>query len=105
MKLVTYLNNGREQLAFCIDGNLYDTNLANPELPATMAGMLEDWERWSEVARKPRMISGPERILLCPTEQWTPQQFLLLCQDQLPVATDMLSVSTWPLPVATAGSK
>ncbi len=52
MKLVTYSNNGKEQLAFCIDDNLYDTNAANPELPGTMSGMLEDWERWSELAKK-----------------------------------------------------
>jgi len=44
MKLVTYSNNGKEQLAFCIDNNLYDTNVADPGLPGTMAELLNNWE-------------------------------------------------------------
>lgn len=51
MRLVTYANNGKEQLAFCIDNNLYDTNTANPELPGTMKLMLERWEEMLPVAR------------------------------------------------------
>jgi len=52
MKLVTYSNNGREQAAFLIGDNLYDTNTANPELPGTIMGMLEDWEKYSAIARQ-----------------------------------------------------
>jgi fumarylacetoacetate (FAA) hydrolase len=52
MKLVTYSNNGKEQLAFLINENLYDTNAANPELPATMKEMLADWETNSEKAKR-----------------------------------------------------
>jgi fumarylacetoacetate (FAA) hydrolase len=52
MKLVTYSIKGREQLAFCIDDNLYDTNGANPDLPGNMADMLNDWERNYDIARK-----------------------------------------------------
>lgn len=44
MKLVTYSKNGREQLAFCINDKLYDTTAANPNLPATMAALLNNWE-------------------------------------------------------------
>ena len=45
MKLVTYSRNGKEQLAFLISNNLYDTNQAAPHLPATMKELLEHWER------------------------------------------------------------
>jgi fumarylacetoacetate (FAA) hydrolase len=44
MKLVTYLKNGKEQLAFYINDRLYDTNAANNQLPATMEGLLQNWE-------------------------------------------------------------
>ena len=52
MKLVTYSNNGREQLAFCINDNLYDTNTANPQLPGTMKDLLENWEETMDLARQ-----------------------------------------------------
>ncbi len=52
MKLVTYANGGKEQLAFCINNNLYDTNVANPKLPGTMSGMLENWEALEDIARR-----------------------------------------------------
>ena len=52
MKLVTYSNNGKEQLAFCINDNLYDTNTANPQLPGTMKDLLENWEETMDLARQ-----------------------------------------------------
>src|SRR5690606_35638364 len=52
MKLVTYSNNGREQLAFCINDNLYDTNTANPELPGTMKELLNNWEALIVLAKE-----------------------------------------------------
>lgn len=51
MKLVTYLKNGKEQLAFLVDGRLYDTNETNKQLPGTMAALLNDWERMRDTAR------------------------------------------------------
>ena len=45
MKLVTYLKNGKEQLAFYIHDMLYDTNTAGAQLPATMKELLLYWER------------------------------------------------------------
>ena len=51
MKLVTYLKEGREQLAFCINDNLYDTDMADAALPATMKALLESWETLETVAR------------------------------------------------------
>ncbi|MEP7107681.1 MAG: fumarylacetoacetate hydrolase family protein [Ferruginibacter sp.] len=44
MKLVTYLKNGQDQLALCVDGNLYDTDILHPDLPISMAMFLNYWE-------------------------------------------------------------
>ena len=44
MKLVTYLKNGQDQLALCVDGNLYDTDMLHPDLPISMAMFLNYWE-------------------------------------------------------------
>lgn len=52
MKLVTYQDGDREQLAFCINGDLYNTNSLNPKLPATMQQMLDNWEINSAIARE-----------------------------------------------------
>ncbi|HEY1030337.1 MAG TPA: fumarylacetoacetate hydrolase family protein [Flavipsychrobacter sp.] len=52
MKLVTYSKNGIGQLALLIDGQLYDTNAANPALPATMKDMLNNWEALEPIARQ-----------------------------------------------------
>lgn len=51
MKLVTYAKEGREQLAFCINDNLYDTDMADPRLPRTMMELLQGWEKLAPVAR------------------------------------------------------
>jgi len=52
MKLVTYKNNNREQVAFYINGDLYNLNEADNRLPQTMMQLLEDWERLSAIARE-----------------------------------------------------
>lgn len=51
MKLVTYLKEGKEQLAFRINDNLYDTDMADARLPRTMAALLADWESLSPIAK------------------------------------------------------
>src|SRR6185437_12635798 len=51
MKLVTYSRSGKEQLAFCINDMLYDTNVANSGLPGTMAELLNNWERTIDAMR------------------------------------------------------
>jgi fumarylacetoacetate (FAA) hydrolase len=65
MKLVTYSNNGKEQLAFLVNDNLYDTNTANPELPGTMREMLNNWEQFSPVARQTEkdILSGKNTVV------------------------------------------
>ncbi len=52
MKLVTYSKQGKEQLAFLVNGNLYDTNAANAALPATIMPLLQNWEALIDTARK-----------------------------------------------------
>ncbi|MBC7889967.1 MAG: fumarylacetoacetate hydrolase family protein [Ferruginibacter sp.] len=44
MKLVTYLKNGQDQLALCVDDNLFDTDTLHPDLPISMAMFLNYWE-------------------------------------------------------------
>lgn len=44
MKLVTYSNNGKEQLAFYINDMLYATTAASSQLPATMNELLQNWD-------------------------------------------------------------
>jgi fumarylacetoacetate (FAA) hydrolase len=60
MKLVTYSKEGKEQLAFCINNVLYDTNVTDSVLPANMKEMLNHWESLYEVARRAEedIVSG-----------------------------------------------
>jgi fumarylacetoacetate (FAA) hydrolase len=51
MKLVTYSKNGKEQLAFLIDNQLFDTNKADAALPDSLKIMLEDWATLEPIAR------------------------------------------------------
>jgi fumarylacetoacetate (FAA) hydrolase len=44
MKLVSYLKDEQDQLAFLVDGLLYDTDLMHPDLPVSMSMFLNFWE-------------------------------------------------------------
>lgn len=44
MKLVSYLKDEQDQLAFLVDGLLYDTDLMHPDLPVSMGMFLNYWE-------------------------------------------------------------
>ena len=44
MKLITYNNNGQEQLAILEEGQLFDVNTLDRRLPLTMNGFLEHWD-------------------------------------------------------------
>lgn len=46
MKLVTYKNNGKEQLAVLEEGKLYDVDALNKRLPRTMNGFLANWDHY-----------------------------------------------------------
>jgi fumarylacetoacetate (FAA) hydrolase len=50
MKLVSYYKEGQDQLAFLVDGLLYDTDLMHPELPVSMAMFLNYWEDFYPIA-------------------------------------------------------
>ncbi len=45
MKLVTYAKAGAEQLAFYVGSHLFDTQVVNSQLPATMADLLQNWDQ------------------------------------------------------------
>ncbi len=76
MKLVTYLKNGHEQLALCIDGKLYDTDSIHPDLPISMAMFLNYWEDMYPVALSAdkRLKEGLGRTL--PTTSFDTAQVL-----------------------------
>ncbi len=44
MKLVSYLKDGQDQLAFYVNGFLYDADALHPELPSSMNMFLNFWE-------------------------------------------------------------
>lgn len=44
MKLVTFSDNGREQLGLLVDSKIYATTAVNANLPSTMKSLLENWE-------------------------------------------------------------
>lgn len=52
MKLVSYLKNEQAQLAFLVNGILYDTDVVNAELPATMSLFLNNWSNVYPIAQK-----------------------------------------------------
>lgn len=58
MKLATYSKNGQQQLALLVAGKLYDTDKLDVRLPGNMKDMLEDWERFSDLARKAEELAA-----------------------------------------------
>ena len=52
MKLVSYLNDGHDQLAFFVDGLLYDCDLLHPELPNSMNMFLHYWDDMFPIAQQ-----------------------------------------------------
>ncbi|MFY7899569.1 MAG: fumarylacetoacetate hydrolase family protein [Chitinophagaceae bacterium] len=51
MKLVSYLTDGHDQLAFLVDGNLYDCDLLHPDLPNSMSMFLQYWDDLFPIAQ------------------------------------------------------
>jgi fumarylacetoacetate (FAA) hydrolase len=52
MKLITYLKEGNEQLAFWVNDFVYDTDLLHPELPASMGMFLQYWNDCFPIAQQ-----------------------------------------------------
>ncbi|CAN5646252.1 fumarylacetoacetate hydrolase family protein [soil metagenome] len=44
MRLVSYLKEGHDQLAFVVNNKVYDADMVHPELPSSMSMMLNYWE-------------------------------------------------------------
>ncbi len=51
MKLVTYLKDGRDQLALLVDNMLYDTDSLHSDMPISMAMFLNYWEELYPLAK------------------------------------------------------
>jgi fumarylacetoacetate (FAA) hydrolase len=52
MKLVSYLNDGHDQLAFLVDGLLFECDLMHPELPNSMNMFLHYWDDMYPIAQQ-----------------------------------------------------
>lgn len=87
MKLVSYLHNDVEQLAFLVNGFLYDCDLMNPELPSTMSMILNFWEdmfpiaQQTEKAIKQGSLQGGNEITLDDVVLLAPVPFPTSCRD------------------------
>ncbi|HEU4471265.1 MAG TPA: fumarylacetoacetate hydrolase family protein [Flavisolibacter sp.] len=62
MKLVSYLKEGRDQLAVLVDGLLYDTNHLHPDIPDSMGMFLQYWEDAFPMAQGGLLMIEEEKI-------------------------------------------
>jgi fumarylacetoacetate (FAA) hydrolase len=87
MKLVSYLTEGREQLAFLVDNLLFDCDLVHPELPASMSMFLNFWDETFPIAQtveaaiKDGRISKEKGIAFNAVELLAPITFPTSCRD------------------------
>jgi fumarylacetoacetate (FAA) hydrolase len=51
MKFVTHLHNNKEQFAVLIKDRIYNTNIMHPDLPSTVNGFLQDWDKYIAIAK------------------------------------------------------
>jgi len=50
MKLVSYLNEGHDQLAFLVNGRVFDADYVHPEFPSSMSMFLNYWDDYFDNA-------------------------------------------------------
>lgn len=87
MKLVSYLSNGHDQLAFLVDGFLYDCDLVHPELPNSMNMFLQYWEEMFAIAQQTNVaivegrIGKEKGIDINSTQLLAPVPFPTSCRD------------------------
>lgn len=62
MKLVSYVKDGRDQLAVLVNGLLYDMEYLHPDLPNTMGMFLNYWDDVFAVAQKGAAMIEEEKI-------------------------------------------
>jgi fumarylacetoacetate (FAA) hydrolase len=87
MKLVSYLNDGHDQLAFLADGYLYDCDLVHPELPNSMNMFLHYWDDMFPVAMQVNKaildgrVGKDKAIALDSIQLLAPVPFPTSCRD------------------------
>lgn len=87
MKLVSYLTEGRDQLAFLVGGLLYDCDLLHPDLPNSMNMFLHYWDdmfpiaQQVEAAIKSGRISSEQGIPTEHSKLLAPVPFPASCRD------------------------
>ncbi len=87
MKLVSYLREGHDQLAFLVDNFLYDCDLVHPELPNSMNMFLHYWDDMYPVAMavdaaiKDGRIGKANGIDLNDVQLLAPVPFPTSCRD------------------------
>jgi fumarylacetoacetate (FAA) hydrolase len=87
MKLVSYITEGRDQLAFLVDGLLYDCDFIHPELPNSMNMFLQYWDdmfpiaKETEAAIKAGRISKEKGISIKTVPLLAPVPFPSSCRD------------------------
>jgi fumarylacetoacetate (FAA) hydrolase len=87
MKLVSYLNDGRDQLAFLVDGFLFDCDVVHPELPNSMNMFLNFWDDMFPVAQqveaaiKSGRINKEQGLPLEGLDLLSPVPFPTSCRD------------------------
>lgn len=87
MKLVSYLSDGHDQLAFLVEGLLYDCDLLHPDLPNSMNMFLQYWDDMFPVAQqveaaiKSGRISKDQGVPLEDIALLAPVPFPTSCRD------------------------
>ena len=87
MKLVSYLRDGHDQLAFLVNDFLYDCDAVHPELPNSMNMFLNFWEETYPIAEKVNAaiidgrIDTTKGISLNDVELLAPVPFPTSCRD------------------------
>lgn len=87
MKLVSYLTDGHDQLAFLVDGLIFDCDLMHPELPNSMNMFLHYWDDMYPIAQqvdaaiKSGRINADRGIPMEELELLAPVPFPTSCRD------------------------
>jgi fumarylacetoacetate (FAA) hydrolase len=87
MKLVSYLKEGQDQVAILVDGLLFDTEKIHPDLPNSMAVLLNYWEDYlpmlqgGEISIEEGRISSEKGVDPADVEILAPVPFPVSCRD------------------------
>ncbi len=87
MKLVSYLKDGHDQLAFLVHTHLYDADQVHPELPSSMSMMLNYWEDSYPIAArvdeaiKAGKLSSIDAVPVNDVQLLSPVPFPSSCRD------------------------